>query len=108
MRRATVAASLAVLTSLAIAVEFSTPVSAALFDGPTAQARCEDAVAVYGAANTGEELSACQWDMRAIGATPAVLNWRDPVPGLMGLIPKPLGASYLAVKGRLAGKPAEA
>ncbi|MOA40919.1 hypothetical protein D3C78_1628380 [compost metagenome] len=42
-----------------------------------------------------------EWIRPILGATPAVLNWRDPAPGLMGLIPKPLGASYLALKGRL-------
>jgi lantibiotic leader peptide-processing serine protease len=71
MRRTTVAAGLAALLSLAIAVEYATPVAAALFNGPAAKAACEAAVAVYGPANTGEELSACQWDMRRINAGPA-------------------------------------
>jgi subtilisin family serine protease len=71
MRRTTVAAGLAALLSLVMAVEYATPVAAALFSGPAAKAACEAAVAVYGPANTGEELSACQWDMRRINAGPA-------------------------------------
>ena len=71
MRRTTLAAGLAALMSLVIAVEYATPVAAALFDGPAAKAACEAAVAVYGPANTGEQLSACQWDMRRINAGPA-------------------------------------
>lgn len=43
-----------------------------------------------------------EWVAPILGATPAVLNWRDPAPGLLGLIPKELGAAYLELKGKLA------
>jgi predicted ATP-grasp superfamily ATP-dependent carboligase len=45
-----------------------------------------------------------EWITPIIGATPAVLNLHDPMPGLMGLIPKQLGAAYLDLKNKMAGK----
>jgi subtilisin family serine protease len=45
----------------------ASPVSAVLFDGAAAAAACTSA---YGSGNTAEPLSACQWDMRAIGVGP--------------------------------------
>lgn len=41
-----------------------------------------------------------EWIMPILGATPSKLNWRDPVPGLMGLIPRQVGAAYLGLKER--------
>jgi predicted ATP-grasp superfamily ATP-dependent carboligase len=42
-----------------------------------------------------------QWLAPLFGASPAVMNWRDPLPGLLGLVPKEAGARYLAFKQRL-------
>jgi predicted ATP-grasp superfamily ATP-dependent carboligase len=44
------------------------------------------------------------WLGPLLGASPAVMNWQDPVPGLMGLVPKNVGARYLAFKAALTGR----
>jgi predicted ATP-grasp superfamily ATP-dependent carboligase len=44
------------------------------------------------------------WLTPLVGASPAVMNWQDPVPGMMGLVPTNLGSRYLALKNRLRSK----
>lgn len=43
------------------------------------------------------------WVRPIVGARPAVLNWNDPMPGVMGLVPQNWGARYLELKERLRG-----
>jgi subtilisin family serine protease len=61
-----------IIAGVAVAVSGTTvvpgtPAFAVLFDSAAAAAACTTA---YGAGNTAEPLSACQWDMRAIGVGP--------------------------------------
>jgi predicted ATP-grasp superfamily ATP-dependent carboligase len=42
-----------------------------------------------------------RWLASMLGASPAVLNPFDPLPGLLKMIPKPVGARYMALKQRL-------
>lgn len=39
-----------------------------------------------------------KWAASLPGARPAVLNWRDPVPGLLGFVPEQIGGAYLRLK----------
>lgn len=43
------------------------------------------------------------WGASLRGASPAVLNAADPLPGLLKMIPREVGARYLALKHRLSG-----
>lgn len=43
-------------------------------------------------------VGALDWLRPLIGASPAVMNWQDPLPGVMGLVPKNLGDRYLTLK----------
>lgn len=51
-------------------------------------------------------VGAAAWAASLLGASPAVLNWRDPLPGLLKLVPDDLGAKYLALKRRFSEEPA--
>lgn len=44
-----------------------------------------------------------KWLASLMGASPAVLNPADPLPGLLKMIPKRLGAQYLELKSRFSG-----
>jgi lantibiotic leader peptide-processing serine protease len=68
MKSISATARIAAVLSVAIAVVPATPVAAAPVSAASAATQC---TAAYGAGNTAEPLSACQWDMRAIGVGPA-------------------------------------